>query len=277
MVFKSNFIIPLLLASFLQIQSAVFQDWQQEHDHYTTYETEESLPALRNVQDDAFSNYIAISLGLACETALQLRRTNLSTSFFPFDWIQSNDFSTVTELIKNKFKDFLAPETIADFHIIGQFRTHHVVRYQRFDVEFFHDFTSNTTIEDIRSKVKEKYDRRIARFYDALQSKKHICFFRRKITKEQAAEFCFMMKSSFPETKYTLVAIDENVVTSGPWQLEHVIYAKYRPPYLYQGWEGNNALWDVIFHASIPASPLGAQARIDIHKPWDGDLNSTVK
>ena len=59
-----------------------------------------------------------ISLGYFCSVAMELERTGLRASSSPFDWLIS-DFTGVTDVINNHFKDFL------DYDLLFQNHQHH--------------------------------------------------------------------------------------------------------------------------------------------------------
>jgi hypothetical protein len=122
-------------------------------------------------------NYI--SLGPTCSVAYQLQQLNLKKESLPFDWIRSNNISFVLELIKNNFKNFfddlihvkdddkfpyINDDSSEMFDDIKDKQTN---IYKTKNIGFFHDFKQGTTLQD----VKEKYDRRIKRFYDVSRNK----------------------------------------------------------------------------------------------------------
>jgi hypothetical protein len=120
-------------------------------------------------------NYI--SLGSTCGLAYQLQKLNLKKESLPFDWIRSNSISSVLYLIKNNFDGFLDnlihiknddkfPEVDEDFNEDLINIETNIYRNEKFCLGFFHDFNKNTSFNN----VKEKYDRRIKRFYEKVKS-----------------------------------------------------------------------------------------------------------
>jgi len=121
-------------------------------------------------------NYI--SLGPTCSVAYQLQKLNLKKESLPFDWIRCNSVLTVLDLIKNNFNGFLndlihvkddekfpfIDESEESFDDIKDMKTK---IYKTNKIGFFHDFKDGVTFDD----VKEKYDRRIKRFYDVSKNK----------------------------------------------------------------------------------------------------------
>ncbi len=118
-------------------------------------------------------NYI--SLGSSCSVAYQLQKLNLKKESLPFDWIRANDISFVLYLIKNNFNGFLNNLVhvkdddkfpyIEDGEDFDKVVDKHTKIYKNEYLGFFHDFKENITFE----MVKEKYDRRIKRFYDVIK------------------------------------------------------------------------------------------------------------
>jgi len=122
-------------------------------------------------------NYI--SLGPTCSVAYQLQKLNKKKESLPFDWIRSSNIKDVIYLILNNFHGFL--ENISyvrddtKFPIIKDSETFDEVtdkdtkiyRNEKLNLGFFHDFKEGITLEEVR----EKYDRRIKRFYETVKEK----------------------------------------------------------------------------------------------------------
>jgi hypothetical protein len=119
-------------------------------------------------------NYI--SLGSSCSVAYQLQKLNLKKETLPFDWIRTPNISFVLELIKNNFINFFDNlefvkddekfpfiEDNEDFDKVLDKKTK---IYKNENIGFFHDFKDNITLDD----VKEKYNRRIIRFYNLIKT-----------------------------------------------------------------------------------------------------------
>ena len=119
-------------------------------------------------------NYI--SLGSSCSVAYQLQNLKLKKESLPFDWVRANDISFVLQLIKNNFSGFLDNlEYIKDDEkfpyinndeLFDNIKEKHTKIYKNQYIGFYHDFKENTSFEE----VKEKYDRRIKRFYDIIKN-----------------------------------------------------------------------------------------------------------
>ena len=121
-------------------------------------------------------NYI--SLGPTCSVAYQLQKLNKKKESLPFDWIRCNSITSVLYLIKNNFQGFFdnithvkddykfpfIDDSEQKFDNITDMKTK---IYKNNQIGFFHDFKEGITLEE----VKEKYDRRIKRFYQKIQNK----------------------------------------------------------------------------------------------------------
>jgi hypothetical protein len=119
-----------------------------------------------------------ISLGPTCSVAYQLQKLEKKKESLPFDWIRCPNIKDVIYLITNNFQGFLdnisfvRDDTkfpiIRDSEIFDDVldRETKVYRNEKLNLGFFHDFKDGVTLED----VKEKYDRRIKRFYETVKN-----------------------------------------------------------------------------------------------------------
>ena len=125
-------------------------------------------------------NYI--SLGPTCSVAYQLQKLNLKKESLPFDWIRCNSIINVLDLIKNNFQGFFDdlayvrndekfPYISEDDSSISEkfdnLKDMETKIYKSKHIGFFHDFKDGVSIDE----VKEKYDRRIKRFYEKIKNK----------------------------------------------------------------------------------------------------------
>ena len=108
-----------------------------------------------------------------------LRSNNIRCTAFPFDWIRSS-FNGLCNLLKNDFSDFLNPQYLT-------FETNFLLN-KKYTIAFHHDFPAERTegrVEYIKEKyldfledVSKKYQRRIDRLYNVLNSEKRVYFFK---------------------------------------------------------------------------------------------------
>lgn len=110
-----------------------------------------------------------ISLGSNCVMSTFMCRTGLHSFDAPFDWVYTQNFSSIIKLIDNNFIDFLNKENLEKATV---YCTNDMYSFQdkKYNISFYHDFCR--TYEE----VKEKYDRRIDTFLKKIKSP--TCFFR---------------------------------------------------------------------------------------------------
>jgi hypothetical protein len=120
-----------------------------------------------------------ISLGPTCSVAYQLQKLEKKKESLPFDWIRCPNIKDVIYLIENNFKGFLDEISfvrndtkfpiIKDSEIFDEVadKETKVYRNEKLNIGFFHDFKNGITLEEVR----EKYNRRIKRFYETIQEK----------------------------------------------------------------------------------------------------------
>ena len=104
-----------------------------------------------------------ISLGYFCSTAMEIERLGLRSASYPFDWIVSEDFENVINLIENNFEGFLKKENL----IYDKFNFKYIDKETK--IAFFHDFSEKNDFDSDFEQVKCKYARRIERFYNTIK------------------------------------------------------------------------------------------------------------
>lgn len=118
---------------------------------------------------------IFISLGSRCNVAIHLKRTALREASFPFDWLSCSDLNIYTEFIRKNFSNFCLPINLIRLNRSGK---HAWIEDVKFGVFFLHDFPLELTINQAINDVREKYNRRIIRFYETLAIGRPIIFVR---------------------------------------------------------------------------------------------------
>ncbi len=201
---------------------------------------------------------VVISLGNACGVAGALRDYHLRQEAYPFDWIVS-PFDAVCEMITTDFATFLDkealeisnPTTVFDqvngFKFIHDFPTHHGMNNTE------HDPASTGPIRqdflNYLPSIKEKYNRRISRFINALHGNDRIYLIRnRDVSIEQALMLCLLLEEKFPNLDFLLIVVDdENKITSKIDQVNKRIKFFYGSKYIQ--YESNRAIvdWKKIF------------------------------
>lgn len=108
--------------------------------------------------------YSVVSLGFFCSVALENERIGIRDCSLPFDWLIAGDFERVLWLIENDFKDFLLEENL--------YQEYYIDPNYYYDCEskvhFYHDFLHNIPLRNQYNSVKDKYNRRIKRFYKVI-------------------------------------------------------------------------------------------------------------
>jgi hypothetical protein len=125
---------------------------------------------------------VYIPLGADCSIAYQLQKLGLRTCALPFDWIRCNNLENIMECITNNFQIFIDPKflVVEDTHskfpyletddFSDDVSEHIIVKHVIYGIKFPHDFKSS--IETEIESAKEKYQRRINRFYEIIANPK---------------------------------------------------------------------------------------------------------
>ncbi len=164
-------------------------------------------------------NTIFISLGGACQPAIHLRQNGLRKNAYPFDWINTSAKSLCL-LLENDFQNFFDKEHIAEANI--PYSGGKCYMNKRYNILFFHEFKDENDFKNNFEKVKEKYERRIKRFYEALHSGQPIFFIRHIMTRIETDELNNLIQNKFPNLKYNLLVIDSSEEVKQDWQMKNV-------------------------------------------------------
>lgn len=123
---------------------------------------------------------LVISLGAHCPVADALKRTKITEKTYPFDWSAYflNDISQKLlvncNLIKNHFKDAFNFEDFVEYQIsLPEFRG---VKNIKTCIRYHHDFPWEKSVKDFFPEFLEKYQRRVKRLYDDIETAKNILF-----------------------------------------------------------------------------------------------------
>lgn len=122
---------------------------------------------------------LVISLGTDCACASYLNRHNLRFHSFPFDWLTVAPFENRISLVVNDFEHFLDYNDLK-FLFSGDEQPFNKEKdgFQNVKTKFnfYHDFPANVPLEKSLPSVREKYNRRIKRFYKKIHNNKKILF-----------------------------------------------------------------------------------------------------
>ena len=122
---------------------------------------------------------LIVSLGEDCACTSYLRRFNLQNHSYPFDWLTNGHFENRIELVVNNFKDFINKDDLKEMERPKHFPPDSLHKYYentRTKLYFWHDFSLNIDFDEDYNAVKEKYDRRIKRFYEEIEKSEKVLF-----------------------------------------------------------------------------------------------------
>lgn len=190
---------------------------------------------------------IIIPLGFDCHVATELRLHKLRSQAFPFDW-NITSFNAVYKAIQEDFAHFLNENYLImhsdEYGIINTY----------YGIDFRHDFPNrNPSVSpekqidfidpsdmphykicknflDFIEPVREKYNRRIRRFYDAVSGNSKVIFIRNNdITKEQSIKLYNLLRTKFPNLDFVLVVCSESKEMNRDWEFPGIknFYARY--------------------------------------------------
>ncbi|WP_172136085.1 DUF1796 family putative cysteine peptidase [Adlercreutzia sp. ZJ473] len=121
----------------------------------------EMLKSWRNpVQLESRKFEHIVSLGYFCSVALELERFGLRDTSGPFDWVISPWWG-VCQLMNDGFSDLFMPDLFEQDPTIPE---HY--RNAKYGIAFYHDFDRWRPFGDQLPMVRDKYVRRIERFYE---------------------------------------------------------------------------------------------------------------
>ena len=160
-----------------------------------------------------------VSIGQGCASTSYLRRCNLQNFSFPFDWIAGAPFDVLTDYIINGFQNFLNIEDLEPYILKEGHKNDgpcDLYRNKRNNYHHFHDFTKNMPLEESFKIVKAKYDRRIKRFYECIDSSKKILFVWFShfvpLQDENFTESCKRLREHFQDKEIYMLVIENSSV-----------------------------------------------------------------
>lgn len=118
---------------------------------------------------------IAYSIGDTCGASLYLRRCLMRFASGPLDWLAGGDLHTRTQIITTDFEHFMEESELElrerDFGHGTDF-PHDYYYNTANGLKHYHDFKKGIPLSETYPAVREKYNRRIARFQQDLSTKK---------------------------------------------------------------------------------------------------------
>jgi len=194
-----------------------------------------------DVSQQSTQNFIVIPLGCHCGVAWWMREYNIRLFALPFDWCIT-PYQALYKTIESDFchyfkKENLVPSSKAywsDYLYNFYKNVYHTnvdgsigaVLDKKFQMIFAHDFPNNmhATINHNYDIQYTKYSRRIKRFFEVINSGKHIYFMRlHDITKKEALALYQLLKTKYPTTPFTLIALgSDSQEFSQDWGLPEI-------------------------------------------------------
>lgn len=193
--------------------------------------------------EDIKGNYDAIfSLGDLCLASIQLKKNNLRPFSGVLDWIASPALSDVNRLLRNRFVGFM---DLPNLRIIGYADDNICVSDDAYHMVSNHDFPADrNTLTHLATypEVKEKYDRRIHRFLEKMNTSKRVLFVRTEGSFEDILELESILSSLVKNDFRILLVNHTNVggMIEKDWPLERVCAVELPNQ---DKWEGNHHYW----------------------------------
>ncbi|GGA05447.1 amino acid permease [Paenibacillus marchantiophytorum] len=188
------------------------------------------------------------SLGDSCFPAIQLEKNKLRPYAGVLDWMVSGDLSQVNRLLNNRFNSFME---FKNLKVVGEDYGpfNYIVRDETYHIDSAHDFSvKKNTIANLESypEIKEKYDRRIERFLDKLETSRRLLFIRtggnRKQVEELQMTLSKLVKHDF-RILFGQYTDRENILETN-WPIERVCTIELPN---HDMLHGNDTLWKSIF------------------------------
>lgn len=153
------------------------------------------------------NSFNVVSLGSSCSISMFLEENGFRSFSGPFDWLITNNFERIVELIFDDFNKFLLFDNL---YQSKKYPSHYYDVYN--DMYFYHDFNHKSIVKQY-DVICKKYKKRIENFY--FQIKKPTIFVRKVKKISEIDEY----KNAFDEFNYRikefnkdnfLVIVDDN-------------------------------------------------------------------
>ncbi|MEW9110885.1 MAG: DUF1796 family putative cysteine peptidase [Cytobacillus gottheilii] len=187
------------------------------------------------------------SLGHLCLASMQLRKFQLRPFSGVLDWVGSPNLGNINHLISDDFHDFLNFQHLKPIKYLST--TDLYVWDSYYDIGFNHDFkTDLNSLQQLGGYdlVKEKYDRRIARFNNKLKTSKRILFIRTEGKREEIEALQQILAQKCSGDFELLVVNHKPVQTMSEqfWNIPNVTVAEMPNDKI---WDGNDTHWAELF------------------------------
>lgn len=201
-----------------------------------------SLPQIKGPYHAIFS------LGNNCLPAIELREHGLRKFAGPIDWMGTPVLPQISRMLRNRFHGVLAYSNLS---LMEQVSEHlYNIRDSEYDLYLNHDFYVHNGFPPNGPsylEIKTKYDRRISRFLQTLQSGGRILFIRTDSSKEDIKELVDSLKMLCTGPFHVLAVNHEPVleIEMQDWNIEHVCAIKMPG---HDIWSSNRHRWTFLFH-----------------------------
>ncbi|AKP46215.1 MULTISPECIES: DUF1796 family putative cysteine peptidase [Bacillus] len=200
-----------------------------------------SLEDIKGTYDSVFS------LGDLCLTSIQLKKNNLRPFSGVLDWMASPSLSNVNRLLKNRFVGFM---DLPNLRIIGYASDQLIcVSDDGYQIVSNHDFeVGKNTLSHLGGypEVREKFDRRIKRFLEKMETSKRILFVRTEGTFEEVLELESILSKMVKHDFRILIVnhTDVSGLTEKNWPIERVSVVELPNRDI---WNANDHFWKMMF------------------------------
>ncbi|MEK4873835.1 DUF1796 family putative cysteine peptidase [Bacillus sp. FSL W8-0102] len=200
-----------------------------------------SLEDIKGTYDSVFS------LGDLCLTSIQLKKNNLRPFSGVLDWMASPSLSNVNRLLKNRFVGFM---DLPNLRIIGYASDQLIcVSDDVYQIVSNHDFeVGKNTLSHLGGypEVREKFDRRIKRFLEKMETSKRILFVRTEGTFEEVLELESILSKMVKHDFRILIVnhTDVSGLTEKNWPIERVSVVELPNRDI---WNANDHFWKMMF------------------------------
>lgn len=118
-----------------------------------------------------------VSLGASCGTTMTLRDLGLQSVSSPFDWTAAAGLADVVAMIEGDFGNWFERDDLVLWNVSHEKGViHRLYKNLKTGFGFPHEFSNAEPFERHYEAVREKYERRIARFLSGLGEQKRVLF-----------------------------------------------------------------------------------------------------
>lgn len=194
---------------------------------------------------DLPGTYDAIfSLGDLCLASIELERNSLRPFAGVLDWMASYSLADVNRALSSRFANFMEYRNLK---VVGQASDKlYLVLDSEYNFISNHDFFTHSNFPPHLAaypEIKEKYNRRINRFLNKMETARNILFIRTEGTLEQTAQLESVLRG-LVKHDFKVLLVQHNAairnIVENDWPLQKVISIQMPDQ---DRWEGNHALW----------------------------------